>query len=425
MARKISLSWFLILSILSISLLPVIGYAFLSLNFFEKGLDAVMEVNLVRTAQKFAATHTDIREGLHICSDTQIALRWEDMPADVRERLATPPEKGRLYHIETADDRSGRPPQEIAFLMRVVADGRDFYVLQVTTYNDDPVDSHSHEIMYAVMAVSLASPLALFIFSLFLVRKVTRQVSALSQWAASLDAENLTAALPDFNYPELNSLAARIRNSMLAERKAVERESRCLRYSSHELRTPISVVRASTECLSKMLEDGNKNPALEQRAVARLQRAGSVMTYLVETLLWLGRNPDAAPALETIDLEQLVLDAVADAQQYYGHRDLECAVETHSCSISLQAGAAAIVVGNIIRNAFQHTLQGCISIRQTGTLVEVTNSMAKGKPEEHAEGFGLGLELTHRLTSRFGWKCETHKYNGRNTVFLHFMSETT
>lgn len=420
MARKIRLSWFLILSILGISLLPVIGYAFLSLGFFEKGLDAVMEANLLRTAQEFAATHADTREGLHVCRDAQIALRWEDMPADVRESLAAPPEKGRLYQIETEDGRPG-PPQEIGFLMRVAVDGRDFYVLQITTYDGDPpVDSHSHETMCAVMAVSLASALALFVFSHRLVRKVTRPVSALSQWAASLDAVSLAAVPPDFVYPELNSLAARIRDSMLAERKAVERERRFLRYSSHELRTPISVVRASTECLSKMLEDGNRNPALEQRAVERLQRAGAAMTHLVETLLWLGRNPDAAPALETIDLEQLVRDAVADAQQHYGHRELECAVETHSCPITLQAGAAAIVVGNIIRNAFQHTLRGVIHIRQTGPLVEVTNYMAKGNPEEHAVGFGLGLELTRRLTTRFGWKCETRKYSGRNTVSLHF-----
>lgn len=425
MAHKIKLSCFLILSILGISLLPVIGYAILSLDFFEKGLDTIMEANLVRTAQEFAVTHADAQEGLHVWRDAQIALRWEDMQALVRGHLDSPPEPGRLYQLATADDRPG-PPREIAFLMRVPVDGRDFFVRQITTFEGDPlVDIHSHETLCVVIDISLALALALFLFSHLLVRKVTRPVSALSQWAASLDAHGLAEAPPDFVYPELNSLAARIRSSMLAERETMERERRFLRYSSHELRTPISVVCASTEYLIKIVDQGKRNPERENRALKRLERAGKTMTHLVETLLWLSRNSDAALKLEMINLEHLVREAFSDARKFYGHRDLKFAVETHPCTIPLQTGAAEIVIGNIIRNAFQHTLRGVIHIRQTGTLVEVTNYIAKGNPEEQTVGFGLGLELTRRLTTRFGWKYEMQRFSGYNTVSLHFTSQSS
>lgn len=281
------------------------------------------------------------------------------------------------------------------------------------------MDSHFREIAGVVWTVGLALALALTVFVHLLVRRVTTPLSALSRWAAALDAKSLVAAPPDFTYPELNTLAQRIRDSMLTEREALERERCFLQYSSHELRTPISIVRASVECLDRML-DGPRDTAREKRAVQRLNRASAAMTHLVETLLWLGRKADTPPPATMIDLEQIVRDVVADARQLYTHKDVACVVETQSCMLPLQVGAAEIVVGNVIRNAFQHTLRGIIHIRQAGTTVEVTNYMAQSTPKAHAPGFGVGLELTRRLAACFGWAFTSHAHSGYNTSTLCF-----
>ena len=420
MPKKIRLSWFLIASILGISLLPIAGYAILSLVFVEKGLDAVMEANLKHTALEFAARHKDIQDGLHIWREAEIATRWEFMPAEIREQIPVP-QAGKLYQL-SKDEGWLSAPREITFVLHLLVDGRRFYLRQISSY--DEVDLPLRETLSVVLLMSLVSIFALLVFSHRLMKKVTRPMSALSQWAISPEAHNRALPIPDFCYPELNDLALRIRSNLLSERKAVEHERLFLKYSSHELRTPISVVRASTECLSKMLEKGRRDPAREQRALQRLDRASSTMINVVETLLWLSRNPDDKPQIATLDLEKLVRNVVADAVQHYRHRQVEYVVETQAFPLTLQAGAAEIVVGNIIRNAFQHTLKGVIHIKQQGAALEVTNFIAQGNPEEKSVGFGLGLELTRRLSARFGWRFVSRKYCGRNRAYLEFCAET-
>ena len=76
MDRKISLSWFLSLSFLGIALLPVVGYAFLSLSFFGKGLDSIISANLAQAVQLYAAdTPAAGRRGLQNVNGLEIAPR--------------------------------------------------------------------------------------------------------------------------------------------------------------------------------------------------------------------------------------------------------------------------------------------------------------------------------------------------------------
>ncbi len=74
MDRKISLSWFLSLSFLGIALLPVVGYAFLSLSFFGKGLDSIISANLAQAVQLYAAdTPAAGRRGLQNVNGLEVA----------------------------------------------------------------------------------------------------------------------------------------------------------------------------------------------------------------------------------------------------------------------------------------------------------------------------------------------------------------
>ncbi len=82
----------------------------------------------------------------------------------------------------------------------------------------------------------------------------------------------------------------------------------------------------------------------------------------------------------------------------------------------LPEAAARIVLGNVVRNAFQHTLRGIIHISQHGGVVEVVNYMARESDLAGDIGFGLGLELTRRLTARLDWLYTSQAFPGRNVV---------
>ncbi|MEB3733551.1 histidine kinase dimerization/phospho-acceptor domain-containing protein [Halopseudomonas pachastrellae] len=59
------------------------------------------------------------------------------------------------------------------------------------------------------------------------------------------------------------------------------------RFTSHELRTPISVIRANVELLERLRAQSRIDPAMEQQALDRIDRASLTMQHLTETLLWL------------------------------------------------------------------------------------------------------------------------------------------
>lgn len=419
MTKKIRLSWFLISSILGISLLPVAGFALLSLEFFEMGIDTVVETHLVRTAQEFVASGHELTVDRIVWRDVEIAVSWQDLPAEIRDQISAP-EKGEVSQMASVKNLLFSPAEAV-YVLHAAVNGRDFYIWKNSSYSEVELPLNKTVVVVTLMIVM--SCLALLLFTRILVGKVTRPVSSLSTWAATLDSHDLALQPPDFSYPELNDLASRLRGSLLAERKTIEHEQSFLRYCSHELRTPISVVRTSTDCLKKMLEVGHKDPAREKRAVLRLDRASNTMMHLVETLLWLGRKLEEEPQKQTIDLENLVQNLVQDTQKHYPRREISCIVETQAYMVKVQAGAAEIVAGNIIRNAFQHTQRGIIHIRQSGGRLDVTNFIARGTSLEHDRGYGLGLELTRRLSQRLGWLFETQQKEGSYTASLVFSSD--
>jgi signal transduction histidine kinase len=92
-----------------------------------------------------------------------------------------------------------------------------------------------------------------------------------------------------------------------------------------------------------------------------------------------------------------------------------------------------IVVGNLIRNAFQHTEEGQVSIRLTAqqlSIVDTGRGIAKAELarifQRHykgsdSRGEGIGLSLTKRICDRYGWDIAVESRHGSGTeVRLYF-----
>ena len=86
-----------------------------------------------------------------------------------------------------------------------------------------------------------------------------------------------------------------------------------------------------------------------------------------------------------------------------------------------------IVVGNLIRNAFQHTDRGEVNIGITGAELRVADT-GSGIPEAQLErifqrhykgsdsrGEGIGLSLTKRICDHYGWTIGVESHPARGT----------
>ncbi len=420
MKRQISLKWFLILSFLAVTILLVAGYTVLSLTFFRKGLDNATSANLIRSVERYVASvPAEQRHGLRDFGDVQIASGWEWMPEDIRERLQQPAEEGVLHALKHGQ-RNG-PPEQLDFVMLVRQEGEPYFVRQFLRPEmfSPLVGRQAVASVRTLFGISALSLLFLCGFAWLLFNKVARPGRALSAWAASLDEQTLRENPPDFYYPELNKLAGLIRNSLLSVRWSLDREQLFLRYSSHELRTPISVIRANVELLQKIEScDGIEKKGAGSAVIERIGRAAQTMQHLVETLLWLGRNVSAPLPAAEVDVEQLLREVVEEAKYLLHGKNIDLSVDTAPCTVSVPETACRIVMGNLVRNAFQHTRRGAIHIVQYGGKIEVINYMAEENDVTKDIGFGLGLQLVERLADKLGWTYRGHGFSGGHSATL-------
>lgn len=405
-APRLRLTTIMLLAFLLVGSALAIGYSVFSARNFIRGMDSVMLRDMEQTLTAFMASPQS-SSGSTEFRDFYFARHWDELPQNVREAFGElPPEQGVL--TKEYLPHWGHAPAEIFFLLRYpVADGEWLVsrrlqrsprnTLMESRMNDSRRD------LYVMVAGSL---LLLVGVGLLLFYWFSVPLSRLVGWTRNLQPAQLAQPTPDFGYPDLDQLAETIRSSLASVHDSLEREQAFLRHTSHELRTPISVVRSNVDLLNKLA--GREGPAAEQlrsAALARLQRAGQTMTYLTETLLWLSRDElEELPAHE-LDLAMLVQQLVEDMRYLLANKQVQLTVNTTPCRLLISESAARIVLGNLIRNAFQHTWEGEVLIEQQGSTVRIFNRNQQ-QPGENSNadlGFGLGLQLTERLTRRLGW----------------------
>lgn len=268
--------------------------------------------------------------------------------------------------------------------------------------------------MTTLLLIGTASALAFAVILWLLMRRVSQPVAALGIWARELDPDRLADPTPDFVYPELNDLAQLTKNNMATVLQAVERERRFLRHASHELRTPISVIRNNVELIGKLRHDHASHfEEAQGRAFDRIDRASRTMQHLTETLLWLSLDEAVSLPTQSVSMGEVVRQLVDDTRYLLADKNVEVVVDTDASVSEISDTAARIVLGNLIRNAFQHTWEGEVMIVQRGNDVRIVNRQTDGGADDNhdAAGFGLGLQLTEQLAKRLDWPYRNESMN--------------
>lgn len=258
-------------------------------------------------------------------------------------------------------------------------------------------------------AFLIVGALLLFVFLLIrlLIHRLTKPIITLSQWSQTLNLLE-TNKLEKFRYTEVDLLAKQLIESVKQQREAIEREEFFLRAASHELRTPVSIISASGEMLTRLSDTMTKGG---QRAVARINRSVVTMQNLITTLLWMSRNQLNDLEIKEVDLEQLVQTILANHQYLQDGKQVAIKVSAspQNSPVKLPSILAEIVLTNLIRNALQHTKQGAIDIELSGSDVQVTNSLEGSESSSSEVSFGIGLILIERLCRHQEWKFEYHQ----------------
>ena len=254
---------------------------------------------------------------------------------------------------------------------------------------------------------------ALFLLACLLIYFLCKPIHQLNLWSRSLNREGLSQTVPDFGFKELNQLAEQVHHSLQDVDSTLRREARFLKYASHELRTPIAVIRSNVALLERLMA---QVPDHCQQPLQRLSRAGLTMSHLTETLLWLNRQDDTVMlTVEPVQLNQLLESLVEDHRYLLEGKAVSVQLELPPIILQLPKTLIRIVLANIIRNAMQHTNKGKVQIQLTQQLVSVNNH-GELLDADSTDGFGLGMELVKQICQRQGWR--NRQYTESNAFFF-------
>src|SRR5688572_14132087 len=132
----------------------------------------------------------------------------------------------------------------------------------------------------------------------------------------------------------------------------LERERQFTRDASHELRSPLTVIRMAT---SLLLEDPDITES-RRRTANRIQRACLDMEELTHAFLLLARETETGLPVEAICVNDLIADEVEHARLLAGDKPVTAEVR-HERRLYLDAPekVLSILIGNLLRNAFSYT----------------------------------------------------------------------
>jgi signal transduction histidine kinase len=284
-----------------------------------------------------------------------------------------------------------------------------------------------------VSGVILLIALGLWI-GLLTSRKVIAPVVYLADQVNQSGPENLATDLSSSFYnDEVGVLAKALETAMQRVKAFVEREKQFTRDASHELRTPMTVIKGAVELL---LKKHNNVEVAVNRPLQRIKRAVHRMENNIESLLWLAREEAAIDHNRNCNVVRVVEESIQYLDHIFDGKPIEitCIAESNPV-LAAPSPILQMIVVNLVQNAFNNTIEGKITVQICNDRVTVTDTGAgiatcdletvthphvRGKT---SGGFGLGLAIVKRLCNKFGWHLEIDSEIGQGTkvdlIFRH------
>lgn len=333
--------------------------------------------------------------------------------------------------------RAGGPRAHYEVLTRAISIRNQPYTLEIGASR---AEMHRALELLRTLLLSLV-PVVIAISCLggaWLSRRALRPVDAITSAARTISIENLASRLPaPGTGDELERLAETWNATLERLESAVAVLSRFAADASHELRTPVAVIRTSAELALRR----EREPEAYRESLREIAAESERMTQLVEDLLYLARRDarGAGMPMGPIDLRTVVNDAAQELHGIAEARDMRIRVATAVEEATIAGNAAALrrLFLALLDNALKYSAAGTevnVSIvGQAGRVAAVVEDRGIGIAAEDLPhifqrfyranksrsdgGHGLGLSLAQSVAVAHGAVIEVRSEPGRGSVF--------
>jgi len=264
-------------------------------------------------------------------------------------------------------------------------------------------------------------------------------LDAMARQARQITSESLSKRLPNLNpSDELGRLATVFNETLTRLEASFSELQRFTADASHELRSPLTALRAVGEVA---LRDGN-DPAMLRETIGSMLEEAERLTDLVDALLTLARM-DATKAdatREGVNIARL-LEEIRDQFEVLAAEKGQTLAVTSDHNVAMQTDRTLLRLAlvNLVHNAIQHSPSNsrvslATALRPSGVEISVSDSGRGIAPEYHEKifepffrvdkarsrsggGVGLGLAIAKRAIERSGGRIIVESDLNRGSVF--------
>ena len=323
--------------------------------------------------------------------------------------------------VDFYDGQFRGEPVRMAVLLQPVASttGRDVAVVQVAETLEIR-HALARQILWDTLARQAALIALIAATVIVVVQRATRPVRALShELQARPDDDLRPIAAPDAPR-ELQPLIAATNEHMRRQSDLLAQQQRFVRDASHQLRTPLAVLKAQ-------VQSARRGDVAPPEALAEIEDTVDRATQLANQMLALAKvaqlqqQADVAPA----QFDEVVRAVALDVAPLIAGKGLDFDLQTEPVTLRE-------LTRNLLHNAIRHTpAGGLLAITLAGAGGEARLTVADGGPgvaPELAErlfqpfsagaggtGSGLGLAICHEIVQTLGGRIQlvNRMHNGR------------
>lgn len=262
------------------------------------------------------------------------------------------------------------------------------------------------------------------LMSLFMIRTILKPIGVTISAAKRISRGDLSMRVPLEPYRDMAQLGEAI-NEMAADlEKNQQIQKHMLMDIAHDLRTPLSVQRATIEAF----EDGIYDFDVE--GLNMLKQQNTQLVHLVEDLrlLTLADSSNFKIFKESIELSGFIKTVLNNFESVFAKKNLKInySPQAVECIVKIDPHLMQRVFENLLQNAFQHSPEGGVIElrlqRMINRIVVVLRDQGPGIPEDKLEtifkryyrikqagenspeGLGLGLTISKHITEAHGGK---------------------
>lgn len=327
---------------------------------------------------------------------------------------------------------------------------KTFFVYDKAIYNKDVLLARirvSRSLAYIAGALTnikitifLFTPLFIgvsIIIVIFLINKILVPIDKITKTVNAISEKNLSGRL---NIPETEDEVGRLAktfNQMLYKiENSFQRERQFTSNASHELRTPVTVIRTYAEEALKH----NKEIKDYKKIIRNILKENKKMDYLISQLLFLARSDENKNNLnmELIDLKIIIEDVIHTFKNILIRKNIKISFETED-SLKIKADQLLIthLLINLLNNSIKYNKSNGfirIIIFKENNYVKITiedngigipekdlplifNRFYKVDSARTSEGSGIGLSIVKWIVDSHKGSIEVKSIFGKGTLF--------